>query len=271
MFFVEYGMLVLVILFEIFCITKYLVRNKFEKTDIYVTQFLVAGVILLILSNIILLFTWNITKNKIYITSITRAVYVLLYCTSLPFISSYIFNHISISKRVDIGAHVILIIGNLVPVIMIVLIPVYLNGRGASLSLQSLLSVLTVAPRIDENSFMNSYLYLIEYDQSSPYFGTTLCLSWITVLSAYLFIIISLVITKKRIKAQRIEHYYLFLITLVYIGLTLCLLSSPALPYSFLVYHLRQVLEVTFFFVLSRICNKQTAHIRTLGGIKDAK
>lgn len=260
MFKVEYMLIILMIITEVICLVKYLKKNKFEKVDIYTTQFLIAGCVLLILSNLILLLTWNIAKDEIYVTSVSRAIYVLIYCTSIPFISSYIFNHISVSKRVDIIAHCILVLANMIPVAMVVLIPVYLNGKSdVLLSMRELLQSPQVVSDLKNTSFINSYLYLIEYDKQSPYFSTALSLSWLTVLFSYIFVIISMILKKVRIRSQKIEHYYLFLILLLYIGITLNLLSSPHQIYSILIYHIRAALEIVFFLILASMDNSKNS------------
>ena len=257
MFKLEYLLTLGIIITEVVCLIKYLRKNKFEKVDIYVTQFLIAGCTLLILSNIILMCTWNIPDDQVYVTSVSRAVYILVYCTSIPFISSYIFNHISISKKVDIIAHCILVIANWIPVAMVILIPVYLNGQiGVSLSLSELLNTPHAIGDLQNTSFINTYLYLIEYDKKAPYFSTTLSLSWLVVLLSYIFVICSMILKKARIRSQKIEHYYLFLIVLLYIGITLNLLSSPHFVYSLLIYHIKEALEVIIFLVLASMDNR---------------
>lgn len=255
MFIIEYIVLALITLFEVFCMVKYLIQNKFEHTDIYVTQFLIAGAILYILSNIILFSTWNIPQNKIYVTSITRAIYIVVYCTSIPFISSYIFNHISISKQIDVTAHLFLGIAHMIPVVMIIMIPFYLNGKYGvpTRSLFEVLSTPDFLSKIEENRFMNAYMFIIEFDSKEPYFSTALSFSWLSILTSYIIIIVSVVLRKLKIKAKRIEHYYLFLLMLLYIGLTLNLLCSPHEVFTVIIYHLRQAIEIVFYIVILKI------------------
>lgn len=258
MYYINYLIIFILLVFEFYVLCKVMKVSSFKSDDMYVSQFLIEGIVMFIISNLLLFFTINFFgKSKAFVNQFFRISYLLILCKATLLFASYTFNHLSISKKTDIVVHILLILSYAVPIILVICTPIYINIVGLPITtIEETFRQNSLSEVVKPSFIQDVYMYILGYAEGGVFFNKIALIGWAFVIFAYLSIIISTAIKQTRIHAKRIEYYYMYQVLLIYIILNMSLVGKPVASCIYITYYAKVVFEVVIFLLLLNIIEK---------------
>lgn len=259
MYFVNYILILLLVVFECYVLYRTLKTNWFSKTDMYVSQFLIESIVMFILGNVLLFFTINFFgTSTAFVNQFLRIGYLLILCKATLLLASYTFSYLSISKKTDIAVHICLLLAYAVPILLIILTPFYINHEGVAIASIPQLMTENALESLEHPSFIKDvYSFILGFDVGGMYFNKIVLIAWGFIVIAYICIIISTAMKQTRIHAKKIEYYYLYQVLLMFLILCLYLVGQPIASCIYILYYTKMIMEILIFLLILNIVDNK--------------